>query len=111
MCKSPCAFVDETGFHRSSFVQGDPSRNRDLSIPVSSTTPWEVLDSVSVSDVFKRRFKTLQSCPVHLKGRFRQAAQLALEARLLAASNEDVTKETSGCCAVPRAKVVLAKQS
>ena len=60
----------------------------------SSATPWEVLESISVSDVYRRRLKTLQCCLVHLKGRFRQVAELALEARLLAFSREDVTKET-----------------
>ena len=57
----PCAHVDHPGFHRSSLVQGDPSRNRDLSIPVPRHH-GRCLDSVCVSDVSKRRFKTLQSC-------------------------------------------------
>ena len=34
MCTSPCAHVDQPGFHRSSLVQGDPRRNRDLTIQV-----------------------------------------------------------------------------
>ena len=36
----------------------------------------------------------MQCCPARLEGRFRQAAQLPLEARLLAVSREDVTRET-----------------
>ena len=71
-----------------------PSESEPALVSSSSATPWEVLESISVSDVFRRRSKTLQCCPVHLKGRFRQAAQLALEARLLAVSRDDVTKET-----------------
>ena len=38
----------------------------------SPTTPWEVLDSVSVSDV--QEIQNIARCPVHLRGRFRQAA-------------------------------------
>ena len=42
----------------------------------------------------ERGFKTLQCRPARLEGRFRQAAQLPLEARLLAVSREDVTRES-----------------
>ena len=60
----------------------------------NSTTPWEVLDSVSVSDVVKRDSKHCKVVRCTSKGGFAKPPSLALEARLLAASNEDVTKET-----------------
>ena len=42
---------------------------------------WEVLDDVSLADVFQQRHVVLQSCLFHLRGRFRHIARMALEAR------------------------------
>ena len=50
--------------------------------------------TVSVWTECARRFDVLQSCPAHLKGRLREAARLALDARHQAASVEDAMKET-----------------
>ena len=54
---------------------GRPRREEE---PIHS---WEVLDDVSLADVFQQRHVVLQSCPFHLRGRFRHIARMALEAR------------------------------
>ena len=56
--------------------------------------PWEVLDDVNLADVFQQRHAVLQSCPVHLRGRFRHIARIALEARSDASLAHDTAKET-----------------
>ena len=43
---------------------------------------------------YHTRFNVLQNCPVHLKGRFRQATRIALEARHQAALAEDATGDS-----------------
>ena len=58
----------------------------------SSVTPWESLDHISVNDVFNRRFGVLQSCPAHLRGRWRQSVRVALEARHHGSSTGDGTQ-------------------
>ena len=74
--------------------------------------------TVSVWTECARRFDVLQSCPAHLKGRLRQAARLALDARHQAASVEDATKETRagkysvccpGCCTHDEGRVGKAE--
>ena len=50
-------------------------------------------DQVLLSQVFDTRFRVLQSCPHHLRGRFRQAARCALEARHEASIAGDLTAE------------------
>ena len=62
----------------------------------STVTPWESLDHISVNDVFSRRFEVLQSCPAHLRGRWRQSVRVALEARHRGISNEDGTRDLQG---------------
>ena len=59
----------------------------------SSPTLWQMLDDIDGDTVYHTRFNVLQSCPVHLKGRFRQATRTALEARHQAALAEDATQE------------------
>ena len=59
--------------------------------PLPSCTPWEVLDNVNLEEEFKKRFQVLQGCPADLKGRLRQAARVALEARHNADCHDDHT--------------------
>ena len=49
-------------------------------VAVAGVVEWEILDEVSLQEVFQKRFSVLQSCPVQMKGRFRQAVRVALEA-------------------------------
>ena len=42
---------------------------------------WEVLDSINLEEAFQWRCSVLQNCPCHVRGRFRQVARHALEAR------------------------------
>ena len=58
-----------------------------------SDSSWSKLDQVLLSQVFDTRFRVLQSCPDHFRGRFRQAARCALEARLQASIAGDLTAE------------------
>ena len=60
---------------------------------VASVVEWEVLDEVSLQQVFQKRFSVLQSCPVQVKGRFRQAVRVALEALETAAHGNDEVME------------------
>ena len=63
------------------------------SVP-KNRTPWEMFDDIDLEEEFQhRRFQVLQGCPAHLKGRFRQAARVALEARHNAVHNNDHTME------------------
>ena len=55
---------------------------------------WDVLDDVRLTDVFDERRTVLQSCSVHLRGRFRHAARIALEARSVAVLSNDRVMET-----------------
>ena len=59
----------------------------------SSPTPWQMLDNIDVNTVYQTRFNVLQNCPVHLKGRFRQASRTAFDACHQAAFGEDATQE------------------
>ena len=52
-------------------------------------TCWEVVDSVDLGAMFEQRFPMLQSCPYHVRGRYRQAARRALEARSHAVMSQD----------------------
>ena len=56
-------------------------------------TPWEMIDDIDLEEEFQHRFQVLQGCAAHLKGRFRQAARVALEARHNAVHNNDHTME------------------
>ena len=56
-------------------------------------TEWEALDSVNLHEVFEMRFRVLQNCPHHLRGRFRHASRCALEARDQAARAGDRVME------------------
>ena len=65
---------------------------------------WEVLDGVCLADVFQQRHVVLQSCPHHLKGRYRHMSRLALEARSNAVQVHDRVMETRAWklfCLVP----------
>ena len=49
---------------------------------------WAVVDDVNLRDFFDLRFPVLQSCPHHVRGRFRQANRPVLEARHEAARSQ-----------------------
>ena len=70
---------------------GDQPRCNEPGDPLPSCTPWEVLDNVNLEEDFQQRFRVLHLCPAHLKGRFRQAARVALEARHNADCHNDHT--------------------
>ena len=57
---------------------------------------WEVVDSVDLGAMFEQRFPVLQSCPYHVRGRYRQAARRALEARSHAVRTQDRQGEVRG---------------
>ena len=66
----------------------EPSHNQQPTVPASScdredmlNSGWEWLDGVDVQQVFDKRFRVMQGCPHHVRGRFRQATRCALEAR------------------------------
>ena len=54
---------------------------------------WEVLDQVNLLDEFKRRHRVLQACPRFMRGRYRHAQRIALEAVDAAARAEDAQAE------------------
>ena len=54
---------------------------------------WEFLDEVNLQEICLRKFKVLQSCPVQLKGRYRQACRVVLEALHVAVMEHDETRE------------------
>ena len=54
---------------------------------------WAVMDDVTLRDLFDLRFPVLQSCPHHVRGRFRQANGRVLEARHEAARSHDTVLE------------------
>ena len=57
---------------------------------------WSVLDDVDLRALFQERFKTLQSYPQLVRGRFRLACRKALEARRDAAnSGNELMEERS----------------
>ena len=68
-------------------------KDREFQSSPQSRTPWEMFDDINLEEEFQHRFQVLQGCPAHLKGRFRQAAKVALEARHNAAHNNDHTME------------------
>ena len=54
---------------------------------------WEWLDGVNLQQVFDKRFRVMQGCPHHVRGRFRQATRCALEARHNAIRAQDRISE------------------
>ena len=54
---------------------------------------WEFLDEVNLQEIYLRKFKVLQSCPVQLKGMYHQACRVALEALHVAVMEHDETRE------------------
>ena len=62
-------------------------------VPLAGVAEWEILDEVSLQQVFQKRFSVLQSCPVQMKGRNRQAARVAIEALETAAFGNDEVME------------------
>ena len=57
---------------------------------------WDWLDSVSLSEACGTRVPVLQSCPHHIRGRFRQAVRQALELRSHAVRTQDGVSEVRG---------------
>ena len=78
----------------------EPSHNQQPTVPASSydredmlNSGWEWLDAVDVQQVFDKRFRVMQGCPHHARGRFRQATRCALEARHNAIRAQDRISE------------------
>ena len=67
--------------------------DREIQSAPQNRTPWEMFDDIDLEEEFQHRFQVFQGCPAHLKGRFRQAARVALEARHNAVHNNDHTME------------------
>ena len=57
---------------------------------------WEWLNSVSLLEAFGRRVPVFQSCPYHIRGRFRQAVRQALELKSHAVKFQDRVSEVRG---------------
>ena len=76
-------------------VRGEVRRRQDQQ-DVTHQNDWEWLDSVSLVEVFGRRVPVLQSCPYHIRGRFRQAVRQALELRSHAVRTQDRVSEVRG---------------
>ena len=51
------------------------------------------LDGIQLQEIFQMRFRVLQSCPAHLKAKYRSALSAALEAVHEAAQRRDPVKE------------------
>ena len=71
----------------------NPEPQRGVQCPQRQETNWEVLDRFDLHEVFEMRFRVLQSCPRHLRGRFQHASRCALEARHQAVREGDRTME------------------
>ena len=56
---------------------------------------WDVLDQVNLEEVCRTRFAVLQNCQFQLRGRFRQAARVALDSEQCS-DGQDVLMETRG---------------
>ena len=59
--------------------------------PLVAAMLW--LDEVNLQEICLRKFKVLQSCLVQLKGRYRQACRVALEALHVAVLEHNETRE------------------
>ena len=76
-------------------VRGEFRRRQDQQ-EVVHHNDWEWLDSVSLLEAFGRRVPVLQSCPYHIRGRFRQAMRQALELMSHAVRTQDRVSEVRG---------------
>ena len=54
---------------------------------------WSIMDEVNLQELFQFRFPVLQSCPHHVRWRFRQANRGVLEARHEAVRSRDTVME------------------
>ena len=61
--------------------------------PAVGETQWNCLDDNQLQEIFQMRFRVLQSCPAHLKAKYRVALTIALEAVHEAAQRRDPVKE------------------
>ena len=74
-------------------VRGTVGRQRTVFPETFPEDCWAVMDAVNLEDLFQLRFPVLQSCPHHVRGRFRQANRQVLEARHEAARSHDSVLE------------------
>ena len=77
-------------------AQRHVARSHPVNPEVYPDSCWEVLDSIDLEEAFQHRFSVLQSCPHHVKGRFRQVARHVLEARSHAVRIQDRRGEVRG---------------
>ena len=80
---------EEPQAERPSPAENHPAGSR----PPVAAMLWKFFDEVNLQDICLRKFKVLQSCPVQLKGRYRQACRVALEALHIAVMEHDETRE------------------
>ena len=76
-----------------------PGRSAGVSHRCVDPTPfesssWNDVDGMSLERVYDSRFRVLQSCPHHLRGRFRKACRQVLESRHEDVQAGDDVKET-----------------
>ena len=79
--------------------------------PAIGETQWNCLDDIQVQEIFQMRFRVLQSCPAHLKAKYRVALTTALEAIREAAQLRDPVKEVRAWKFVQFVAVLVASQT
>ncbi len=73
---------------------GRQGRRRDDRLPAEPPSgAWECLDRVDLLEEFRRRRNILRSCPGFMRGRYRHAQRIALEAINRAVQAEDIVAE------------------
>ena len=81
-CRLRCMHASPKGCHRilqSQRVSGD-ARATTVADTVQNSS-WEAMDTTNVQEFFHKRYRVMQTCPHHVRGRFREAVRSTLEAR------------------------------
>ena len=73
-----------------------PEAGPQAAAPTIGESQWSSLDEIGLPEVFQTRFRVLQSCGAHLKGRYRSAMKVALEAVHTAVEQRDLLTEVRG---------------
>ena len=73
-----------------------PEAGPQAAAPTIGESQWSSLDEIGLPEVFQTRFRVLQSCPAHLKGRYRCAMKVALEAVHTAVEQRDLLTRGPG---------------
>ena len=79
--------------------------------PAVGETQWNCLDDIQLQEMFQMRFRVLQSCPAHLKAKYRVALTTALEAVHEAAQRRDPVKEVRAWKLFSFVAVLVASQT